>query len=334
MNKPAKIIISALSVCTLASAGVLCAFVAKPQLDIQKNRQRFSAADSSDFKGGDCIHFLDTDSSDAILIESDGHFALVDCAEDSDNPRGFENLIYDGYEEYVLEYLRSNARGEDGNVHLDFVVGTHAHSDHIGGFDTVISAPDVVIDRAYLKRYDESKINDHEVTAWDNKEVYSQMLDALNAKNIPVIEDITETEFMLGNFKITLFNTEYDESGNIVGENDNSIGVLVEKNGHKAFLAADIDNITGDEERLAPLIGKVDLLKVGHHSYSKSTSSLWLRTLRPEVCVVTNKFEKTDKNTLRRITRICHSPILTTGGEKGVIAHFTEDGSIVYYNNL
>lgn len=334
MNKTAKIIISSLSVCVVASAGVLGAFVAKPQLDIQKNRQGFSVSDSADFGGGDCIHFLDTDSSDAILIESDGHFALIDCAEDSDNPRGFENLVYDGYEEYVLEYLRKNVKGEDGNVHLDFVLGTHAHSDHIGGFDTVISAPDVIIDRAYLKRYDESKINDHEVTAWDNKEVYTQMLDALNAKSIPVIEDITETEFMLGNFKITLFNTEYDESGNIVGENDNSIGVLVEKNGHKAFLAADIDNITGDEERLAPLIGKVDLLKVGHHSYSKSTSSLWLRTLRPEVCVVTNKFEKTDKNTLRRITRICHSPILTTGGEKGVIAHFTEDGSIVYYNNL
>lgn len=304
-----------------------------PNANIKRYREKLEVQNSETLEKKDCIHFLNTDSSDAILIESDGHFALVDCGEDSDNPRGFEELVYKGYEDEILDYLKRNATATDGKVHLDFVLGTHSHSDHIGGFDTIIEDDDVIIDRAYLKVYDESKINDHEVEKWDNKEVYEQMVNALNQKNIPIISDITEKTFMLGNFTITLFNTEYDNSGIIVGENDNSIGTLIEKNGARVFLAADIDNINGDEDRIGKELGKIDLLKVGHHSYSKSTSAGWLKNLDPDVCVVTNLYEKTDKRTLRRITRIAKAPILTTGGENGVIASIDDDGTITYYNN-
>lgn len=335
MGKIIKIVISCFVLVILIAFVILFLYLIKPNMDINKNRETVDVADSSKLQsGGDRIHFLSTDSSDAILIESNGHFALVDCAEDSDNPRGFEELEYDGYEQRVVDYVKQIAGDESGEAHLDFVVGTHSHSDHIGGFDTLINDSSITIDRAYLKEYDESKIRTHEVEKWDNKEVYTQMLDALNAKNIPVISDITEPEFMLGNFKITLFNTEYDNSGEPVGENDNSIGVLIEKNGRRVFLSGDMDNNTGDEDKYGPLIGKVDVLKVGHHSYSGSTTTGWLKNLSPEVCVVTNVYQKTDKRTLRRITRVAKSPILITGSENGVVVDVSDDGKITYYNNI
>ena len=34
----------------------------------------------------DKIHFLDTGHSDCIILESDGRFAMIDAAEDSDFP--------------------------------------------------------------------------------------------------------------------------------------------------------------------------------------------------------------------------------------------------------
>lgn len=306
----------------------------KPNKGIAKNHDNLTVTDAKELKKDDCIHFLNTDSSDAILIESNGHFALVDCGEDSDNPRGFEELVYRGYENEILQYLKDNATAKDGKVHLDFVLGTHSHSDHIGGFDTIISDEDVVIDVAYLKKYDASIINSHEVEKWDNQEVYDQMVDALHAKHVPIISEILDPRLKLGDFDITLFNTEYDTSGEIIGENDNSFGLLVEKAGKKIFLAGDIDNKTGDEDRLGKEIGKVDVLKVGHHSYSESTSKNWLKTLNPEVCVITNLYEKTDKRTLRRITRIAKSPILTTGGENGVIVSIDDKGNITYYKNI
>ena len=282
----------------------------------------------------DAIHFLPTESADAILLQSDGHFALVDAAEDSDNPRGFAELAYRGYENEVLAYLKQYAAGADGKVHLDFILGTHAHSDHLGGFDTVIADDSVMIDRAYLKRYDESRIRTSEVEKWDNREVYEQTVTALQAKHIPILADIEKTDFMLGNMHITLYNTEYDTVHTDIGENDNSIGMRVAVYGSSAFLAADIDNKTGDEDRLAPQIGKVDILKVGHHSYAGSTTENWLKTLMPKVCIVTNREASVDTRTLDRITRICRCPILITGKERGVITVFNRDGTVSYYNNI
>ena len=280
------------------------------------------------------IHFMNTSFSDAILLESNGHFALIDAAEDSDNPRGFPALDYRGYEDRVLAYLKENAADKNGKVFLDFVLGTHSHSDHIGGFDTVIDDPDIEIGRAYLKKYDASGIRSYEVEKWDNQEVYDQMKNALDKKGVPIISDMDGDPFMLGDFKITLFNTDDPVGETDVGENDNSLGVLVEQSGASVFLAGDIDNISGDEDRLAPQIGKVDILKVGHHSYAASTSENWLKTLNPKVCVVTNDYKYADKNTLKRIIKTVHSPILLTGMESGIVIQIDKNGKIIFFNDI
>ena len=327
-----KIAIAVLCVGAITATAVTVPIV-KTNSEMQANRENFAVNKIDKGDNMDAIHFMSTGSSDAILLESDGRFALVDCAEDTDNPRGFEDLELDGFEDRVLDYLKSTVADANGNIVLDFVVGTHAHSDHIGGFDTIISHPQVFVKKAYLKVYDESKISDYEVENWDNQEVYDQMINALNSKNIPIVSDIDGTPFTFGNFTLTFFNTE-DNDTEKVGENDRSLGLLVEKNGARVFLAGDIENESGDEDILAPQIGKVDLLKVGHHSYSSATSKGWVQTLMPSVCVVTNAEEKVDKRILRRITRIANCPILITGAENGVIAQIHDDGTITYHNDI
>ena len=44
------------------------------------------------------IHFLNTGSSDCIIIESNGHFAMVDAGEDTEYPANKPHLKYPGYE--------------------------------------------------------------------------------------------------------------------------------------------------------------------------------------------------------------------------------------------
>lgn len=314
---------------------LLTILVINPEYRFRKNRdslafEAFAYTDTAK----DRIHFLNTGSSDAILLESDGKFAMIDAGEDNDNPRGFKSLDLEGYEDRVLEYIKKVAADENGKVTLDFVLGTHSHSDHIGGFDTIISDDDITVNRAYLKQYDSSKIDTYEVERWDNQEVYDQMVDALNAKNVPIISQVDETPFELGNFTITVFNGDDPETDEKVGENDNSFGVLVEKNGTRVFLSGDIDNKTGDEERLGEKIGKVNLLKVGHHSYTQSTSSEWVKALMPDTCVVTNKYSLVNKTTLYRIERIAGSTVLITGQENGIVAEIGDNGSITYYNDI
>lgn len=313
---------------------ILCVFLIQPHIAFQKKMETTHLTPVSEVQCGvDRIHFLNTGSSDAIILESDGHFAMVDAGEDTDNPRNFPGLELEGFEERVLQYLKDNCADENGKVHLDFILGTHCHSDHIGGFDTVISDPDVSVDRAYLKVYDSSKIKDNEVEEWDNQEVYDQMVNALNAKNVPIIVP-DGAPFKFGNFTITFFNTDDPKQLVKVGENDQSVGTLVEKNGTRVFLAGDMDNITLDETRLARKIGKVDLLKVGHHSYQRSSSEIFIRTLMPKTCVVTNHYGSIHMPTMYNLVRICDPDILITGKENGVIADIGDNGNISYYGEI
>ena len=329
-------VVAAVVVCCGAVCGVIIGrnLTAKNRLAAKLDGALLPAAPQTNDTNRDCIHFLSTGSSDAILLESDGHFAMVDAGEDTDNPRGFPGLELPGFEQEVLAYLKQHAADETGKVHLDFVLGTHSHSDHLGGFDTIIADPDVTVDVAYLKKYDASKIRDSEIVEWDNQEVYDQMVAALQAKNVPIVAEPSDQPFRFGNLTLTMVNTVDPVSNKKVGENDESLCLLVEKNGTRVFLAADLDNYSGDEKRLAPQIGKVDLLKVGHHSYSGSSSAGFIRTLSPKTCVITNWFASMDRGTLARIERICQPAFYNTGKEAGVLAVLGDGGKIDYYGQI
>jgi len=280
---------------------------------------------------GDKIHFLDIASGDAILIESAGHFALVDAGEDNDNPTGKKDLELAGSEDAVTAYIKAVAGDADGKVHLDFVLGTHAHSDHIGGLDTVVLDPDITIDRAYLKIYDASHMPDFELE-WDNQEVYNQAISALATRGIPVISAIPEESFSLGNFAVTIYNGGYDTDGKTRDENDNSMGVLLDNGKKRAFLSGDINNKSGDEKKLGRLIGKVDLLKVGHHGYGGSNTRGYLRRLKPEVAIATNELKNVPRTTINRFTNAVHSAFYCTGSYGGIIAVLGE--KIVLYEGV
>ena len=271
---------------------------------------------------GEKIHFLNTGNSDAILLESGGRFALIDAGEDSEYPADKRFLAYPGWEAYVLDYVKRVAGGR-----LDFVLGTHAHSDHIGGFDTLILDPDMTIGRAYLKPYDDARMRGYERAYWDNDIVHGQMMAALKERGVPVVGDIPGEAFALGNFRIALFNRGHRKSGD---ENDNSIGALVECSGRRAFLAGDINNISGVEQRLAGEIGPVDLLKAGHHGHNGSSTLATAVGLRPETVVFVNRGRASLGVIGRFICAGSTKRMLGTGRFGGIMAVFGADG-LEYY---
>ena len=291
----------------------------------------FTAYDGS--KGGDRIHFLNVGNSDAILLESEGKFALVDCGEDTDNPRGFKSLDLPGYEDYVVDYLNDYCADENGQIYFEFIIGTHAHSDHLGGFDTVLSQDNVHLERAYLKRYYEDRIKASEVNGWDNKEVYEQTLAAVEAQGAELIQDLENVSFSFGNFKITLFNGQEADPDDKVGENENSLGILVEKDGYRVFLAGDLNNFDGDEKRLAPEIGKVDVLKLGHHGYLGSSTLSYIRTLDPDMAIQTNN-KHANLSVQIVVTMINMTPIYQTAKHNGIILDITDVADVKLYDNV
>ena len=95
----------------------------------------------------DKIYFFSTNDSDFILVVSNGHYGLVDTSNrysnkivDSDgieydvpSSEGLSSQTYFGNGKDVAKYM-VNALGVD---HIDFVIATHAHSDHIGGVEEI-----------------------------------------------------------------------------------------------------------------------------------------------------------------------------------------------------
>lgn len=126
------------------------------------------------------IHVLPFDHMDAIIVECDGHFGVVDSAEDSEAPDGSDfrypvrpgTTYGQGKEDEVIAYMRKIGVTQDN---LDFYIGTHPHSDHIGSASQIIHAfhPKTI----YTPVYDDSYITNSSAL-WDNRFVYDRLIAA------------------------------------------------------------------------------------------------------------------------------------------------------------
>lgn len=88
-------------------------------------------------------------TADMLIIESEGHFGLIDSGhrydttitDNSGNTYSVPNIDEDGNQRLLSSQIK-NKNGKDAAIfcheklginHFDFIIATHAHSDHIGG---------------------------------------------------------------------------------------------------------------------------------------------------------------------------------------------------------
>lgn len=282
--------------------------------------------------GDDRIHFLNTANSDAILIESNGRFALIDAGEGNNNPR--RKTEYKGYEKEVIEYIKKVCKNKNGETYLEFILGTHCHYDHIGSFHSLISDDEIGIGKAFFKVFDPDIAKGYEIERWKIDEIYNQIIDDLNSRKIKIISDLPEEPFEFGDFTLQFYNTVTPKELAGEGENASSVGVKVTKGEKSAFLAADITASTGLEDLLMDKIGDVDILKAGHHGYFGSSSRDFLDALSPEMIIITNQLGKVYPNIKWNFTMSAKVPFYATYDNNGIIASFNDDGEIILTNNI
>lgn len=226
---------------------------------------------------GTKIHFISIHtSSDAILLESNGHFAMIDSGEDWDYPNSEDYPFRDGittqmgFEPQVIHYLE-----EMGVKELEFYVATHSHSDHIGAGDEIIKH--FPTKRLYINEYKDEYMTDahgvdpddpyynpdaQENRLWDNQYVYDCIIEAAEETGTEIITnlDLDENEkyrtLSLGDMDIQILNYERDRdsNGNIIpvsSENNNSLVTLVQAYGKNILLTSDIEPFDGDNVKIA-----------------------------------------------------------------------------------
>ena len=246
------------------------------------------------------IHVISTQGSDAILLESKGLFGMIDGGEGLGAPDGSDprypvrpgtTAASKGDTQRILDYMSSQGVTSSN---LAFYLGTHPHSDHIDNADDIIYRfhPRVI----FTPEYSDSWISDPH-TLWDNQWVYDRMIAAASwaqrSYSATLVQHVRnyETHVQIGDMDIQIIPFDPEESykrhpirdANLLGW-----GSVVSAFGHRAFLAADLE-IEGDlEERIAAVVGHVDMLKAGHHGLTTSNSESFMAALSPSMIVQTN----------------------------------------------
>ena len=275
------------------------------------------------------IHFLNTDNSDCILLESRGHFALIDSGWGSDNPN--EHALKPGYEPRVLEYLKRTAAEPDGRVTLDFVLPTHYHYDHAGGFPRILADPALDVGTVYL-RHLRGDHWQHELESWGVDVIRRDIEQAAQARDFKIETNLPDKPFRLGDMTIRLLNLEDGPKGK--GENDNSVVLLIECAGKKALLTGDVTAMHGLEQEIGRQAGPVDIIKLGHHGYSLSNSLAFLRAAQPQLAVVTNGIGKVYPNVRWNVSVFTQVSLYSSVSGNGAAVTITGDGKIWVTENL
>lgn len=197
------------------------------------------------------VHFIDVAHADGMLIECNGHFALVDAGMADTSDR-------------VVNYLASR-----GVEKLDLVVGTHPHADHIGAI------PDV------LAHYQADTIWFSHI-AYTNYTV-TNFLNSVKRQGKSVIRPANGTVFNLGGATITVLGPIRDNHEDV---NDISLVLMVQYGDVRFLLTGDMESIAEKELVESGADLKADVLKVGHHGSYSSTSYIFLREVMPTYAVI------------------------------------------------
>jgi len=220
------------------------------------------------------VHFIDVGQGDSVLLQFRDKTMLIDAGE-----RGMGGR--------VVTYLENL-----GVERLDVVVATHAHSDHIGGLATVISAFPVgrFVDAGQA----------HPTATYEN------LLVLVEEKGIPYTAAVRGQTIALDpDLDIRVLNPAAQPLGDV---NEDSV-VLKATYGDISYL------FTGDagkpaEESMAKagLDLDADVLKVGHHASRYASSAEFLSAVSPAVSVILvgegNDYGHPHQETLDRLEAI------------------------------
>ena len=241
------------------------------------------------------VHFIDVGQGDCTLVMCDGKNMLIDAGE---NDQG----------EKVVEYLKAQ------NIErLDYVIGTHPHSDHIGGLRDVVES-DIKIGKIIMP-----KIPDEQVPT---SYTYTKLLKAIISKGLK----ITSADDFTFNLGAAVINT-YTPKNKYKDLNDYSVATKITHGENSFLITGDLGKQSEKElvTRGCDLSARV--LQVCHHGSRESSSELFLSNVKPAYAVIQcgagNSYGHPHEEALERLSRYT-SKIYTTDTDGTVV--FESDG--------
>ena len=248
------------------------------------------------------VDIIDVGQGESILITTAEKSVLIDAGE---NDMGDE----------VLAHLAKR-----GITKLDLAIGTHAHSDHIGGMDTVLA--EIPTDEFWMGIMPEELV--------PSTKTYMDVLEQLDIGRVPYREPEVGTQYDLGGGGVlTVFGPQ-----GIPDDLNNCSLVCRIDFGESSFL------FSGDtEEAMEKKILKsgmdldVDVMTMGHHGSSTSSCTEYFKAASPEYAVIScgtnNSYGHPHTETIKKLK---NADVLYRRTDINGTVTFVTDGSNIEYS--
>jgi competence protein ComEC len=243
------------------------------------------------------IYYLDVGQGDSILIQVNNKNLLIDSGPKSEKKKLFDHLSKISIDK------------------LDYVIATHPHEDHIGNISGILNNYDV--------------LNFYAPKIQTTTKSFEQMIDSLKGKNlmINVARKGTSSINMGKNTKVTVFSPVKDAYEDL----NNYSPIIKIQFGKTSFL------FTGDAQKDVEkeIINSnedvsADVIKVGHHGSSTSTSQEFLNKVHPSIGIISvgsdNSYNHPNLDTIQRL-KYSNVKIYRTDKDGTII--LSSDGSTI-----
>ncbi len=244
------------------------------------------------------VHYLDVGQGDSEFIElPNGETMLIDASTSE-------------YGGAICEYISSLGYGR-----IDYLIATHPHADHIGGMTEVINTFE--IGNMYMPK------------AETNTKTFERLLETIIEKQIPVVQAAAGLTVVDKDVSVVLLAPNSSSYSDL----NNYSAVAKLSYGSTGFLFMG-DAEEEAENEIMSAYGTVlsaDVLKVGHHGSSSSSSQGFVAAVSPKFAVIScgagNSYGHPTSQTLSTLSGF-GVEILRTDIDGTVV--FESNGSQVY----
>lgn len=196
------------------------------------------------------VHFIDVGQGDATFVELPNK----------------ETMLIDGgpSKEVVADYVKNL-----GYNSITYVIATHPDSDHISGLPTVLD--DFSVEKFYMPEKEHTT------------QIFEKMLDSIASNGCEAIYALSGKSIIdTTDLKISFVGPTKQYSDN----NASSAVVKLVYKGNSLLFTGDAD-YTAEKDMIAAGYNlTADVLKVGHHGSSSSTSEVFLKAVNPKIAVI------------------------------------------------
>lgn len=250
----------------------VCFYTASSKLDFLDNSPVNSYVKKKD---GITVHFFDVGQGDCEFVEfPNGECMIIDASTDS-------------YSETIISKVENL-----GYSKIDYAVATHPHDDHIGALDNVVEHFE--IGEFYMPDVSTSS------------KCYNDLITVLNEKNIEVSTAESGVTILNGGDLLVEILSPADKTYS--DSNDYSAVVKITYKDNSFIFMGDAQSTV--ENQLVDNYGDyidADVLKVGHHGSSSSSSEEFLSAVTPKYAVIScgedNPYDHPNEDAVNRLEK-------------------------------